>query len=164
MHRDVGLFLLFLFFVLLWNALIVSAPWLAGHGYEQAASVNYFLFKDVCHQRPERSFFLGDFQFGVCARDTGIYLGFLLSTMAYPAYRRLGAIKTPSKWLLVAAVAPLAIDGTVQLVTGYESTNARRLVTGLLAGVVTPLYVIPVYYQLVDVASQAVSERKATRS
>ncbi len=163
MQRDLGLFFLFLFPIVVWNALIVSAPWLAGHGYEQAAYLNYFLFKDVCHQRPDRSFFLGDYQFGVCARDTGIYLGFLLSTLAYPLHKKLGAIRTPSKWLLVAAVAPLAFDGTVQLVTGYESTNMRRLATGLLAGVVAPLYVVPVYYQLVDVVSEAIGQKRGKR-
>ena len=39
--------------------------------------------------------------------------------------------------LVLLALVPIGLDGTIQLLTDYESTNSRRLVTGLIAGGVT---------------------------
>lgn len=40
----------------------------------------------------------------------------------------------PPLWVGLVLLWPLAIDGTVQRMTSYESTNIRRLITGLLWG------------------------------
>ena len=37
-----------------------------------------------CHQMPERSFFLGSYQFPLCARCTGIMLGRVLAVLLFP--------------------------------------------------------------------------------
>ena len=80
-----------------------------------------------CHQRPERSFFLLGRQMPVCARCTGVILGqaavFLLGRLA----RRVTPVKGLCFLLIILA------DHTAQTL-GRESTNARRLVTGFLAG------------------------------
>lgn len=36
------------------------------------------LFSHICHQNPERSFFISGYQFPLCARCSGIYLFMLL--------------------------------------------------------------------------------------
>ena len=41
--------------------------------------------------------------------------------------------KVPWTWLLVLLV-PMAVDGVLQAVTDYESSNIVRLLTGALAG------------------------------
>ncbi|MFH1722700.1 MAG: DUF2085 domain-containing protein [Candidatus Altiarchaeota archaeon] len=133
---------------------------MASWGHETLADLNYFIFKDICHQLPDRSIFLMGHQLGVCARDTGLYVGFLISSLLYPLHRRLGPIPTPPKWILFAAIVPLALDGTIQLVTSYESTNSKRLATGLLTGIVLPLYVIPVYYQIVDEITKKLGKKR----
>ncbi len=46
----------------------------------------------------------------------------------------LWAFWLPPLWLTLVLMAPMVIDGMVQLKTAYESTNLRRLVTGLLFG------------------------------
>lgn len=40
----------------------------------------------------------------------------------------------PGGWTAAALLLPLIVDGVVQARTRYESTNPRRLVTGILFG------------------------------
>lgn len=40
----------------------------------------------------------------------------------------------PPVWLAALLLVPLVVDGAVQLLTAYESTNMRRLITGILFG------------------------------
>ena len=79
-----------------------------------------------CHQMPERSFFIGSYQFPLCARCTGIVIGHLLGIV-------MALFRCPSFASLVGTI-PLMVDGTVQMFTSYRSTNEKRLLTGILYG------------------------------
>jgi uncharacterized membrane protein len=39
--------------------------------------------------------------------------------------------------IVILCLLPIGLDGTIQLVTEYESTNPKRVITGLIAGIVT---------------------------
>ena len=80
-----------------------------------------------CHQRADRSFFLFGRQFPVCARCTGVLLG----ESAVFLSRRLSGRLT--FWKCAAFMLIMLTDHTVQTL-GRESTNLRRLVTGVFAG------------------------------
>ena len=80
-----------------------------------------------CHHRPERSFFYKGTQFPLCARCTGELLGIILGICGY------GFIH-PKPVTAALLLLPLIVDGTVQALTSYTSTNGRRLLTGLLFG------------------------------
>ena len=67
-----------------------------------------------------------------CARDTGIFLGLVIGFMY--ASRKRTVLTLP---LVIAALIPIGLDGTIQLLTDYESTNPKRLITGLIAGTIT---------------------------
>ena len=84
-----------------------------------------------CHQKPERSFFYKGKQFPLCARCTGINLGYL----ALPLFV-FGVIKIPLLWTIIMII-PTYIDGTIQAYFNIESTNSRRFITGLLSGIGT---------------------------
>lgn len=83
----------------------------------------------LCHQKPERSFFWKGKQFPVCARCTGIYLGYL----SFPLFNF--EIIHLSSWISILLSAPTLIDGLTQAFCKRESNNVLRLLTGLLAGV-----------------------------
>lgn len=80
-----------------------------------------------CHQRADRSFFCGNYQFPLCARCTGI---FLTSIWGYVLY----FTKRPKMLIGILLVVPMMADGIVQLLRIKESSNLRRLLTGMLGG------------------------------
>ena len=110
----------------------------------------------VCHQKPERSFFIADNQMAVCARDVGIFIGVLIgAAIAFIARPDLPVdeaiaelagrlVKVPLRprplmiLLGILFLAPIFMDGGLQLISSYESTNATRTLTGMLgAGYLT---------------------------
>ncbi|NLZ45895.1 MAG: DUF2085 domain-containing protein [Clostridiales bacterium] len=80
-----------------------------------------------CHQMPERSFFYKGWQFPVCARCTGVFIG---QIMSYFMYRN---VKKPIRTSFMFCEIML-IDWLIQKNEYKESTNPRRLVTGILGG------------------------------
>tara|TARA_B100000609_G_C17170741_1_gene411503 strand:- start:828 stop:1247 length:420 start_codon:yes stop_codon:yes gene_type:complete len=92
----------------------------------------YYVGDLNCHQLSHRSYSYNDNQMSFCARDTGIFLGLVLGFMY--ASRKKIVLTLP---LVIAALLPIGLDGTIQLLTDYESTNPKRLITGLIAGAAT---------------------------
>lgn len=95
-----------------------------------------------CHQMPERSFFWKEYQFPVCARCFGMLIGYLLGVLIFIFYR------LP---IVIAIVFCLItfIDWFLQYLGILESTNGRRLITGVLGGigvVIIPLSLISIFY------------------
>jgi uncharacterized membrane protein len=87
-----------------------------------------------CHQIAERSFFLNGNQMPFCARDLGLFVGLMVG-FGIATFISLQV----NPVLLILGLLPLGLDGGIQLVTEYESTNALRVATGLLAGVALAL-------------------------
>lgn len=84
-----------------------------------------------CHQMPHRSFYYKEKQFPLCARCTGILIGYMVGIVWAAVAGYFSII------LSLLLILPLLIDGGIQYVIKKESTNTRRLVTGILAGVGT---------------------------
>lgn len=101
----------------------------------------------LCHQLVDRSFIAGGVQLPVCARDTGIYIGFVVS-LALIAVLDRGQRRQemPPAWILgigAAALALMAWDGLTSYMGLRETTNLLRLATGLGTGFALPLIVVP---------------------
>lgn len=142
--------------VTLFVALIVIAPLAAASGHSAFAVAIYHAFGKICHQLPERSFFIDGHKLAVCSRCTGIYGGFLLTFLAYPLVRSLRRTSTPDrKWLFLAAL-PLAIDFSLTFFGIWENTHTSRLLTGLLLGSVSVFYVVP---GIMDLSLRALQNR-----
>lgn len=85
--------------------------------------------KTGCHQMPERSFFIKEYQVPVCARCCGVFLGYLVAPFFY--------IKFGFITLLYVALTGLILmfmDWFLQAVHIKESTNLRRLLSGIAGG------------------------------
>ena len=100
------------------------------------ARVVYTLGDAYCHQKSERSYTLNGNQMPFCARDEGIFLGLVIGMVVATVTRYEISVK-----LLVLGIVPMAIDGGLQILTGYESSNPTRIVTGVLAGAAIALLI-----------------------
>jgi uncharacterized membrane protein len=102
----------------------------------------------LCHQLPERSLFAGGLQLPVCARDTGIYLGFVVSLLLIVMVSRHRRPTEFPSWPLLllggAFIGAMAIDGVTSYAGLRATTNDLRLITGLLAGYALPLVAVPI--------------------
>ena len=83
----------------------------------------------LCHQRADRSFFWKGKQFPVCARCTGVHIGYL-SLPVFPILASSFGLA-----ISLALIVPAFLDGLLQAFTTYESQNFLRLLTGILAGI-----------------------------
>jgi uncharacterized membrane protein len=73
--------------------------------------------------------FLNGNQLPVCSRDIGIFAGMIIGGLFAAVYR--GRF---SGWAFMGLIAPMALDGTIQMLTDYESVNPVRLATGFSGG------------------------------
>lgn len=80
-----------------------------------------------CHQRPDRSFFFRGHQFPVCARCTGVFIGQIIALI-------LRFFIKPKLVICVDMSMILLIDWMIQYLKIKESTNFKRLITGILGG------------------------------
>ena len=93
--------------------------------YEKMMKLGYMT---GCHQMPERSFFFKGFQFPVCARCTGILIGQVIGFFLFPLLR----LSFDSICFLFFL---MFFDWWLQRLHLLESTNFRRVTSGLLCGV-----------------------------
>ncbi|HVS21851.1 MAG TPA: DUF2085 domain-containing protein [Pyrinomonadaceae bacterium] len=123
--------------------MIIAAPLADANGHPAFAFTIYKAFSFVCHQIPERSFHLGEHQFAVCSRCTGLYSGFAMAALVYPLARSLKRTDTPRRLWLLLAPLPLAIDFSLTYFGIWSNTHVTRFSTGALLGAVAVFYVMP---------------------
>jgi uncharacterized membrane protein len=124
-------------------AAIVGAPLALANGHATLAGDIYKGFSYLCHQLPDRSFQLAGHQFAVCSRCTGLYVGFALTTLAYPLIRPLRTTTTPALIWLMLATVPLLVDFSLGYFNIWANTHASRFITGALLSSVAVFYIIP---------------------
>jgi len=113
-----------------------------------------------CHQMSSRSFFINGNQMPFCSRDIGVFSGFVIGSVLtsllgylpnlyeslfnpFPEGLRRIFLKNPRIWAALMGLlfmAPLVLDGTIQMLTTYESNNTMRFISGLFAGTAVMIY------------------------
>ena len=137
------IYFLLLSTIIAWCLLILLAPLLAKFEHQFSSGLIYFFFSKICHQIPERSFFIYGKQLAVCSRCTGLYFGFLFGAIFYPFIFKLNQLRTPSlKYLLLASI-PIGVDIFIRTFQIAENTFASRVITGLILGAMTVIFIIP---------------------
>lgn len=152
------------FFWTLYSGLPVMAPLFMEMGWTLPARAIYLIYRPLCHQRPERSYFLGGpkmiysleeleaagvhtglfsrdignetvgWKVAFCERDLAIYASILGAGLVYGLVRR-----RLGNWQMpwrraLIFLVPLGIDGLLQFLGVYESTWLLRTLTGIIFG------------------------------
>ena len=115
-------------------AAVVAAPYFLTHGFLAMGLAVERGFAIVCHQRPERSFWIFGAEVAVCSRCLGIYLGAAVGPL-FRASRRI-ALR-----LLIAAAALNLLDAMTELAGLHGNWLAIRFVFGFLLGAAATLLI-----------------------
>jgi len=127
--------------VAFYTGLPILAPWLMAVGWRLPAQIIYVVYSFLCHQMPERSFFILGYKMAFCQRCTAIYGSVLLGGVLFPLVRRW---LKPLPWKLYLVLnVPLALDGLIQLLGLRESTPFWRVLTGSLFGLSSVWLIYP---------------------
>jgi uncharacterized membrane protein len=111
-----------------------------------------WLDSGICAQLPTHSFYPGNERLPLCARNTGIYLGFIITllTLCATGYGRAQRLpQWPIIIFLLAAILAMAIDGfnsfllDLGLAHLYQPHNLLRLATGLVTGLALAILALP---------------------
>jgi uncharacterized membrane protein len=161
---------------LFWGLYVVLpllAPVFMNAGWDFPAKVIYTIYRPACHQRPERSYFIGGseivytpeelvaagvdldpfvrdigneivgWKVAFCERDVAIYGSVFLSGLVYALVRR-----RLKNWRMpfryfVFFLIPMGVDGILQLFGFYESNWLVRTITGTIFGIGAVLFAYP---------------------
>ena len=81
---------------------------------------------NFCHSMPSRSFYVRGRQFHICARCTGILIGYALTPLALIIFSSdMNAI------IFAVFFVAMFVDGATQMARLRESKNAIRFITGV---------------------------------
>ena len=157
----------------LYVGLPVLAPVLMDAGWVLPAKAIYALYRPACHQRPERSYFIGGpqhmysieeleaagidtdprvraignqqigWKFAFCERDAAIYGAMFLSGLLYGLLRRRLGDWKMRFRYYLLFLLPMGVDGVLQLLGFYESNWLLRTITGVIFGVGSVLFAYP---------------------
>ena len=115
-------------------AAVIAAPYFLTHGFLAIGLAVERGFAIVCHQRPERSFWISGGSMAVCSRCLGIYLGAAVGLL-------LRASRRIALRLLIAAAALNLFDAMTELAGLHGNSLAIRFAFGLLLGATAALLV-----------------------
>jgi uncharacterized membrane protein len=166
------------------------APVLMDVGWTFPAKVIYIVYRPLCHQLPERSFFLGGDQYaysaeelvaagveihpfsrdignetvgwkvGFCQRDVAIYGSILLAGLVYGLVRRRCRGWKMPFRYYLLFLVPMGVDGVLQLVGLHESNWILRTITGAIFGIGSVLFAYPYLDEGMRDAARSINQRR----
>jgi len=106
----------------------------------------YFIFSTVCHQLPDRSFFVNGVQMAVNTRCFGIFAGLFFGWLFIPiAGSKLHGKKWPI-WLISLAVIIQVVDYTGNFFQMWVNTNMSRFILGSTLGTAVAIFLSNSFY------------------
>lgn len=160
-------------FLGLYVGLPVVAPVMMDAGWTVPGRVIHAIYRPACHQRPERSYFIGGEKFvyspeellaggvnldpfvrdignetvgwkmAMCQRDIAIYGSMFLTGVFYGLVRRRLKDWKMPFRYFLLFLIPMGIDGVLQLFAFHDSNWVLRTITGVVFGVGAVFFAYP---------------------
>jgi uncharacterized membrane protein len=157
----------------LYVGLPLLAPILMIAGWTFPAKAIYTIYRPACHQRPERSYFIGGadltyseeellaagvdlspfvrdignetvgWKMAFCERDVAIYGSIFAAGLVYALVRRRFVEWRMPFRYFLLFLVPMGIDGTLQLFGLHDSNWLLRTITGAAFGIGAVLFAYP---------------------
>ena len=121
-------------FPLAFACLAVAVPYALTHNLLLPGFALKRCFALVCHQRPERSFWIFGAPAAVCARCLGIYCGAAVGLL-------LRTTRRTAMYLLLAATALNIADAVTELLHWHGNWSCLRFMLGILLGATAALLI-----------------------
>jgi uncharacterized membrane protein len=121
--------------LLVWLAGITITPVLGAAAYpfsRKLTAFAYFFYQPVCHQIPDRSFWIGDFTMTVCIRCFSFYLGGFCILLFILFRNKINRWKMSTYFLLMM---PAIVDFLLEKFNLYTNFEGLRFFTGLVFGI-----------------------------
>lgn len=133
-------------------------PWLSplakASGHPLLGELLFRIYTPLCHQKPERSFFVCGHQLAFCHRCTAMYSGLVVAGLLFAALRR--HIPAAPLRLGAALLLPMLLDGGTHLIDDLLGTGLRgggdeigtlnfwlRMITGALFAIAILITLYP---------------------
>lgn len=133
-----------MFTFLIFLSLIIIIPF-SGNSLNLIFIKNLFSF--VCHQIPERSFYINGNPMIICSRCFGIYTGitilFLLSLFLKSIYQYISKINL--KFIFIFAL-PLLIDWILNFSLSINFLNIVHFLTGIIFSIIPAYFIFNLNY------------------
>jgi uncharacterized membrane protein len=138
--------------------LYAGLPWLSplakASGHPLIGELLFRIYTPLCHQLPERSFFVCGHQVGFCHRCVAMYSAIVAAGLLFGLLRR--RIQPTSLKIGGLLLLPILIDGLTHMVDDLSGLGFRgggdaigtlnfwlRMITGVLVGVAVLLVIYP---------------------
>ena len=119
-------------------AVFAMGPGLYGGGAHHGHAFQYLVFDYLCHQDPERSYYIDGTQMAVCSRCFGIYLSLILGVIAMLPLSIIGKrLKILVKPAFFSALLLNFVDVFANFVGFWVNSLLSRFLLGALIGLAT---------------------------
>jgi len=121
---------------LVWCLTLFAPPLLQNGSREERRAAAWIIlaFSPLCHQEPARSFQVDGHPMAVCARCTGIYLGFLLGLITVMLFR---IHRPPTGRMIAGCFVPSALFMALTATRWVPDLSWLRALAGAPLGAVT---------------------------
>lgn len=103
------------------------------------------MFRNLCHQDPNRSFYVNNLQMAVNSRCFGVFAGLFLGWTLIPLFVKAKLKKNPFLWLLLLALIIQIIDYVGNHYELWVNSNESRLIFGCFLGLSASLSIYDLF-------------------